>query len=101
MSLFSGVVFTWFVILVGVALAIVGVRALIQRRTAWRWMISLPLLLVLGVVLRIVRDVRADPTSHNLWPFEVLVTLCAAAGLLGLLELIRLGIQRWYQTDAS
>lgn len=27
------------------------------------------------VMLRIVRDVAADPTSHNLWPFEVVIAV--------------------------
>jgi hypothetical protein len=33
--------------------------------------------------------VRADPTSHNLWPFEVLAVVIAASVLLSGLELIR------------
>ena len=42
-----------------------------------RLLASLPLLSFLGVGLNILLGVSRDPTSHNLWPFEVLVT-CAA-----------------------
>ena len=50
-------------------------------------------LLVMGatvpaaVCLRVARDVAADPTSHNLWPFEVVIASfvgfpCALAGAI-------------------
>lgn len=53
----------------------------------------LKVLLVMGatvpaaVCLRVVWDVAADPTSHNLWPFEVVIASfvgfpCALAGAL-------------------
>ena len=61
----------------------------------WRWAALVPVVIVLGLVLRIVLEVRADPTSHNLWPFEVLATVIAAAALLGVLELIRAGAARF------
>jgi hypothetical protein len=35
---------------------------------------------VSAVLLRVVRDTAIDPTSHNLWPFEVVI-----AGFFGLL----------------
>jgi hypothetical protein len=44
-----------------------------------------------AVMVRVVVDTAKDPTSHNLWPFEVAFTgvfafgLAAGAGLLGLL----------------
>ena len=89
-----GYLFTLCVLLLGIGVAALGVRALLQRRGRWGWAALAPLLLILGVVLKIVMDVRADPTSHNLWPFEVLAVVVAAAVLLGVLELIRIGISR-------
>ena len=86
-----GMVFTWIVLILGAILAVFGARALVVRRGPWRWMALVLLLLVLGVVLRIVVDVRADPTSHNLWPLEVLAAVIAASALLGILEIIRMG----------
>jgi hypothetical protein len=51
--------------------------------------------IVLGVVVRLVLEVRGDPTSHNLWPFEVLAVVIAAVALLGEIELIRIGAARF------
>lgn len=55
----------------------------------WRWLAGLPLLLVSIVVLRIIVDTSADPTSHNLWPFEVLGVIVLAGVALGGLQLAR------------
>jgi hypothetical protein len=41
------------------------------------------------VVLRIVVDVARDPTSHNLWPFEVLMWGAASVAIVGALALAR------------
>ena len=41
------------------------------------------------VVLRIVVDVARDPTSHNLWPFELLMWGAASVGILGALAVAR------------
>lgn len=51
----------------------------------WRVLALLPLAGVLFVGARIVVDTRRDPTSHNLWPFEVLI-----AGVIGLFALVLL-----------
>ena len=90
-----GITFTWFVLLLGVGLVLLGARALLRWRGVWRWAALVPLVLVFGVVLKIVMEVRADPTSHNLWPFEVLFAVIAAGALLGVLELIRIGAARF------
>jgi hypothetical protein len=92
MDIFLGMGFAWFVIFLGVGLAVFGIRAFLRRRGAWRWTVVPPLLLVAGVVLKVAVDVRIDPTSHNLWPFEVLAAVIAAIGMLGILELLRLGV---------
>jgi hypothetical protein len=42
-------------------------------RGGWRAASAVPLLLMGFVVLRIVFDTARDPTSHNLWPFEILI----------------------------
>ena len=40
---------------------------------------TLPTGLVLAVMIRVAVDVSSDPTSHNLWPFELVI-----AGVVGL-----------------
>jgi hypothetical protein len=63
--------------------------ALVRWSGIWRWLAGIPLLLVSGVVLRIIVDTSADPTSHNLWPFEVLGVTAMAGVALGGLQLVR------------
>jgi hypothetical protein len=41
------------------------------------------------VVLRIVIDTARDPTSHNLWPFEILMVGTGALLAIGVLKLLR------------
>jgi uncharacterized membrane protein SirB2 len=84
-----GMLLTVFVLLLGIGLAVFGVRALLRWQGGWRWAALVPLLLVLGVVLNIVLGIRADPTSHNLWPVEVLGVIVLASAVLGLIELGR------------
>ena len=47
--------------------------ALWKWRGGWRVAAAVPALIVAFVVLRIVVDTARDPTSHNLWPFELLM----------------------------
>jgi hypothetical protein len=43
-------------------------------RGGWRIAAAVPAALMAFVVLRILVDASLDPTSHNLWPFEILLT---------------------------
>jgi hypothetical protein len=78
-------------VLFGLPLAYAGLQVLVLRRWAggWRLAAALP---VLGWTLwaaNFAYDVGRDPTSHNLFPFEVLMGAVAAAGYLGCLALLR------------
>ena len=64
-------------------------RGLWQWRRWWRGAIALPLLLLIGVMGNIGIGIWLDPTSHNLWPFEVLLWLAVASGVTGVLYLAR------------
>jgi len=55
----------------GLAAPVWGVR---RWRGGWRVAAAVPLVIMGLVVLRIVVETAADPTSHNLWPFEILMT---------------------------
>jgi hypothetical protein len=63
--------------------------AVVRWRGAWRALAALPGLALAAVVLRIVVDVGRDPTSHNLWPFEVALTSMGALAVLGVLFAVR------------
>jgi hypothetical protein len=58
-------------------------------RGGWRAAALAPALLMAFVVLRIMLDTARDPTSHNLWPFEILMF-----GLVSLGIIFALGIAR-------
>jgi hypothetical protein len=62
----------------------------IDRLMARVRFLSWSLLLVLDVMRSIVLELRADPTSHNLWPFEVLSAIVFSTAVFGLLELCRI-----------
>lgn len=66
--------------------AFVQIRSLSRWRGGWRLAAALPLLGVVFVVARIVLDTRRDPTSHNLWPFEIVIGTVVALAALGLLH---------------
>jgi len=42
-------------------------------RGGWRLAAALPIAAMTFVALRIVIDTARDPTSHNLWPFEIIM----------------------------
>lgn len=83
------IVLTWLVLGLAIGLVVLGIRGLLRWDGVWRWLalvVPLPLL-VTGV--RIIVDTRADPTSHNLWPFEVLASAVISLILLVVLEIGR------------
>ena len=65
------------------------VFALVKWTAVWRLVALLPLFIVSFIVVRIVVDTQADTTSHNLWPFEVVVWNFLALAFLGVLVVIR------------
>lgn len=65
------------------------VFALVRWKGIWRLVALLPLFIVSFIVARIAVDTQADPTSHNLWPFEIVVWSCLALAYLGVLVGIR------------
>ncbi|ODU92852.1 MAG: hypothetical protein BGP23_13345 [Lysobacterales bacterium 66-474] len=58
-------------------------------RDGWRIAAALPILVMGFVVLRIVVDTARDPTSHNLWPFEIVMWGVLGCGWMMALALAR------------
>jgi len=56
----------------------------------WRWLAAAPLLLLGADALLILVSTSIDPTSHSLWPFEILMIALAGLPVVGLLWLVRL-----------
>ncbi|MGH8212740.1 MAG: hypothetical protein ACREPP_05870 [Rhodanobacteraceae bacterium] len=58
-------------------------------RGIWRWLAAVPAAVMAFVVLRIVIGTSIDPTSHNLWPFEILMWGFASAASIAVMMLVR------------
>jgi hypothetical protein len=63
--------------------------ALWRWRGGWRMAAAVPFAVMAFVVLRIVVGTSIDPTSHNLWPFEILMWGVVSLLLLGAIALVR------------
>jgi hypothetical protein len=77
------------VLAIGIGSLTLPLRAMRRWEGGWRVAAALPLLWVGFVVLRIVVGTASDPTSHNLWPFELLYAGVLSLVLLGALTLAR------------
>jgi hypothetical protein len=79
--------------LVMLALGIGGIVAPLWSAWRWRggWRIAalVPAGVLAFVALRIVVDTALDPTSHNLWPFEIIIFGGGALATMGALSLAR------------
>jgi hypothetical protein len=58
-------------------------------RGGWRLAAAVPGVLMAFVVLRIVAGTSVDPTSHNLWPFEIVSAGALSAGAMIVLAIAR------------
>ena len=65
------------------------IRALREWRGAWRIVAVVPALAVAGHASFILARVLHDPTSHDLWPFELGMTLAAALAIVAMATAIR------------
>ncbi|HEY3179706.1 MAG TPA: hypothetical protein VGL25_12580 [Casimicrobiaceae bacterium] len=58
-------------------------------RGGWKIAPAVPATVVGFVALRIIIDTARDPTSHNLWPFEIIMFGTIALAVIGVLKLAR------------
>jgi hypothetical protein len=75
------------VLVLGVCGFVMPVRALWRWRGGWRMAAAVPAAVMGFVVVRLIIGVSVDPTSHNLWPFEILM-----AGLLSTVIMVVLTV---------
>lgn len=87
-ALFNGFMLTMSTL--GLACFLWPAWGLWRWRDGWRVAALVPLLVMGFVVLRIIVDGMRDPTSHNLWPFEIVMWGLAGCGWMLLLTLARL-----------
>ncbi len=58
-------------------------------RGAWRMAAAVPVAMMAFVVVRLLIGVAQDPTSHNLWPFEILQAGALSIGIMMVLVIAR------------
>jgi hypothetical protein len=63
-------------------------------RGGWRLAAAVPAVMVVFVILRIVIGTSIDPSSHNLWPFEILMVGALSLAVMAALKLAR----KWIAT---
>jgi hypothetical protein len=82
----------------GFMLAVLGLGALgivapawglWRWRGGWRLAAALPAAAIAFVVLRLIVDLAGDPTSHNLWPFEILQVSLTSVAVMAVLLIAR------------
>jgi hypothetical protein len=86
-ALFGG--FMLLVLAVLIAGIVVPLWSVWKWRGGWRIAAALPAAAIGFVVLRILIGTAVDPTSHNLWPFEILQVGVVALVVIGVLALVR------------
>ena len=81
-----------FAILLGVPLGYLALQARLLHRGhgGWRLAAGAPLPIWLMWIARFAWDTTLDPTSHNLFPFEILIGAAAALLYLAVLAGLRL-----------
>ena len=63
--------------------------AMWKWRGGWRAASAIPMVVMGFVVLRVIFDTARDPTSHNLWPFEILMWGAASFAFMFVLKIVR------------
>jgi hypothetical protein len=77
------------VLVLGVCGSVMPARALLRWRGGWRIAAAVPAALMGFVVVRLLIGASIDPTSHNLWPFEILMVGLLSSVIMVLLTLAR------------
>ena len=75
---------------VAIGLQVWAIRA---WQGVWRWLAAAPLLLAGADLVLILGSTAIDPTSHNLWPFELAIILSNGMPVVGILWLVRLVVK--------
>lgn len=91
-ALFNGFMLTMY------ALGLLGIGwpawALWRWRNYWRLAAAIPGVIVAFVVLRIIIDTARDSTSHNLWPFEIVIWCGLSSLWMLMLSFVRRLVRR-------
>ena len=70
------------------------IRSLVVWREGWRIVAGLIGVTYCLLLARIIIEISARPTSHNMWPFEVIIWSALAFTALGVVALFRWIVNR-------
>jgi hypothetical protein len=78
--------------IVAIAGVVIGLQvwAIRSWQGVWCWLAAAPLLLAGADLVLILVSTAIDPTSHNLWPLELLFVSVIGLPVVGALWLVRL-----------
>ncbi|STY29505.1 Uncharacterised protein [Legionella wadsworthii] len=74
---------------IGVLGIISPLWGLLRWQRGWRIAAGVPAALMTFEILRLFIDIAADPTSHNLWPFEILISGTLSVSIMAVLIVAR------------
>lgn len=79
------------IIFFAVVISFVFLEFITVRRSkgVWRWLALIPAAAMVAIIAIIVVSVIYDPTSHNLWPFEIFLWSAGGIVFLGMLFLVK------------
>lgn len=77
------------IVVLFVALIVLDIITVRRWQKTWRILALLPGIAMLVVILNIVIGVWRDRTSHNLWPFEIILWSAGGLVFLGVLFVIK------------
>lgn len=82
-------------IVLGLAIGAIWLQVCAVKRWqgAWRWLAAAPLIVAGLDLLWIIASVSIDPTSHNLWPLELLLVIVCGTVAVGALWLLRMVVR--------
>jgi len=79
----------------GIAGIVLPVWSMWRWRGGWRIAAAVPVAILAFVALRLIVDTARDSTSHNLWPFEIIILGLLALGAIAVLRIARRVAGAW------
>lgn len=88
--------FMFGVLVFALLLVAVVLHAILRWRGVWRWLASLPLLVLALATL----DIVLNPASHNLLPFEIIFWVALGFVIFGVVAALRSRIQKGHREES-
>ena len=84
-----GIIFSLAIVILFFSFTGLAITLMRRWHGVWRWLAALPAVALVIVILNILIGTLREPTSHNLWPLEIVMWSAGGLVYLGVLSLIR------------